>query len=226
MSTLNDTTNGNLKDFALLERLFWQRQEGKIDAFTTRSFGNYGKYVLDVLESPDGYIYRNGEKSRQKIAHFAQFMTEQEEVDIKKVGLRTGRVFDGDGTAQTQKPSTIAEMLEAFDVVLESHPANKDPKHINNWTRMWHVGLAAKLGLVGGKIETVYRNDVGLGGEDKWNFVLSHVLSHSPQAMRKAYEKVVADKAKERKAAKQESAPVTAMATAMESAPVVSENGK
>lgn len=231
MSTLNDLQDNNLKDFALLEKLFWLHQEGKISAFVMRSYGNYGRYVLDVVESEDGFVYRNGKKTDTKIAHFAQFMTEQMDAKITKIALRSG--FDpmySDGKAQTKRPSTVGDMFSAFDTVLAAHPVNKDPKHINSWIRMWHVGLASLLGLINGKIETLYRNEVGLGGQEKWNFVLSHTLTHSPTTMRKAYEKVLAEKAQERKAAKakeQESAPVTAMATAMESAKAkVSENGK
>jgi hypothetical protein len=189
MSKLYDTIQKDaLKDFALIEKLFWQSQAGKMDDYTLLSYPGYGLYVHRVINSENGFIRVNGKDTDRKIAHFAQVLSETEEKTAVNVGLRSGRTWDSDGKAQTPKPSTGRETVDIFDAILALHPAQGNANSTNSWVRNWHVALACRLGLLSRYDESHFRSEAKLGDTRKFNFCVRNCAQLNPVMLRKAWQ--------------------------------------
>lgn len=190
MAHLNDLQKGSgvIRDYSLVESLIWAKQDGQITDYELLSYGTQGLFVFNLLNAPDLKVFTNGEESERKIQHFCVALNDSEPTSYTPYGVKTGRQLEEKQATASIKKETPTDAYRFFDGVIDTHPANSDPSHINNWVRYWHVALANKLGFIAGRIAGMYRQDVGLENAELWQFVNANVLEMSPQAMRKAWE--------------------------------------
>ena len=186
MAHLNDLQKGSgvIRDYTLVESLIWARVENEVTDFELLSYGALGLYVFNLLNSPDGFSYQNGEKGKAKIQHFVLALNDSEPTNSTPYGVKTGRELPEKNATAPIKKETYGDAFRFFDRVLDSHPAMTDPSHINNWIRYWHVGLAAQLHFIDGRVLGMYRKETGLNDSKLWSHVRANVLEMTPAQLR------------------------------------------
>ena len=160
----------------------WAYQDGKLEDHELLSYGRVGLHIWQSLNNPDGFIYRDGEKTDKKIAHPVFALSEQEHITLTGHGELTGDVSTARNA--TIKMDSMAERIDALQRVIDNWPQG-NANAGNTWKRYYIVAHAYTFNAVGkGFFLTALRNYVGLGSEEKWNFIVSRVLGMSAEAIR------------------------------------------
>jgi hypothetical protein len=210
MSHLNDLQRGSgiVRDHALTESLLDAKIAEEISDFELLSYGPNGRWVFDLLNSPNLEVCANGQGTGRKIQHYVVALNDVEPTTAQSFGVKSGKELGTKSGVAAIKKENPYEAYKFFDQVVDSHPSNPDPTNINNWYRYRAVALGVKLNFLTGRIASMYRKDVGLTDGKLWQFVHARVLTHTPDGMRKEWANQTAPVAKsEEPKAKPEKAP-------------------
>lgn len=136
-------------DHKLVESLIWGLQEESITAHTALSYGANGLYAFNIVFSPDGQKWLNGEKTEAKLP-FLLMTSEQLEAHISTVTIVDGqdpRSNDRTGKVTlTEKNKSHMGITRKF-IAMTRYDSNKPQSYLRNWTSAWRIAFAVYTGF-------------------------------------------------------------------------------